>query len=667
MQSTIKNKIKKLREELNHFNYLYYVQNESSITDMEFDAKMHELELLEKEHPEYKDPNSPTQRVGSDINLSFDQVVHKRPMLSLANTYNPGEIADFYRRVEKLIGSDFEIVCELKFDGTSISLTYEDGELVSAVTRGDGIQGDDVTSNVRTIRSIPLSLRGNFPKQLEIRGEILLPWERFNALNEERIKSSESPFANPRNAAAGSLKMQNSVEVAHRQLDAYLYYVLSDTLPYATHAENLEAARKWGFKISKHTKVCSQLKEVLAYIDYWDKERHNLPVATDGIVLKVNRINQQESIGSTAKSPRWAISYKFQAEKALTRLLDVKFQVGRTGAVTPVAYLKPVSLSGSTVRRASLHNADIIASLDLHFGDMVWVEKGGEIIPKITAVELEQRDLFAQKVEFIHSCPVCNTPLIKDENEAAHYCPNVDGCAPQIKAKLEHFVSRKAMNIDGLGEETIALLYDHLNVRNPADLYDLKGQQMTHLERLGDKSASKIIAGLKDSKKIPFERVLFALGIRYVGETVAKKLAKHFQTIENLEKASYESLVEVDEIGDRIAESVQEYFHNEKHIQMIERLKIFGLSFKSENNAQQLSTLFEGQSVVISGVFSQHSRSEYKTMIEQHGGKNVGSISKKTSFILAGENMGPSKLEKAEKLGIVILDESSFLEKISKL
>ncbi|MBP6661626.1 MAG: NAD-dependent DNA ligase LigA [Paludibacter sp.] len=661
----MKSRIETLRRELEQHNYDYYVKSMPTITDFEFDAKLRQLQELEAQYPEFFDPNSPTQRVGSDIANGFEQVAHVYPMLSLGNTYSLGEVQDFYERVRKGLNEDFELVCELKYDGTSISLTYEDGLLVRAVTRGDGEKGDDVTANVKTIRSIPLRLQGDYPASFEIRGEILMPWAVFDELNREREEQEEQLFANPRNAASGTLKLQNSSVVASRKLDAYFYYILGENLPSDLHSVNLTAAHSWGFKISDATKVCKTVDEVAAFINYWDVERKNLPVATDGIVLKVNSLGQQKNLGYTAKSPRWAIAYKFQAEKAVTRLNSVSYQVGRTGAVTPVANLDPVQLSGTTVKRASLHNADIIAALDLHIGDMVFVEKGGEIIPKITAVDKEARFLIGDKVQFIKNCPECGAALVRFDGEAAHYCPNENACPPQIKGKMEHFVSRKAMNIDGLGAETINLLYQNELLRNIADIYALQIPDLIRLERLGTKSAYNIQAGCEKSKEIPFERVVFALGIRFVGETIAKKLAFAFKNIETLERATFEELIAVDEIGERIAQSVVAYFVEPQNVETLERLKAFGLQMSlSEEKLQAHGEALAGLSIVISGTFSQHSRDEYKTMIERNGGKNVGSVSAKTSFILAGENMGPEKLKKAEKLGVKLLTETEFLAMI---
>lgn len=659
-------RIDQLREELHLHNYNYYVLNAPVISDMEFDKRMRELQELEAKHPEHFDENSPSMRVGSDINKNFTQVEHKYPMLSLGNTYSEAEVTDFYERVSKALNEDFEICCEMKFDGTSISLTYENGKLVRAVTRGDGVKGDDVTDNVKTIRSIPLVLHGNdYPQQFEIRGEILMPWDVFEKLNREREAREEPLFANPRNAASGTLKSQNSAVVAGRQLDAYLYYLLGDNLPCDGHYENLQKAAQWGFKISNITRKVHTLDEVFAFIKYWDVERKNLPVATDGIVLKVNSLRQQRNLGYTAKSPRWAIAYKFQAEQALTKLIKVTYQVGRTGTITPVANLEPVQLSGTVVRRASLHNADIIASLDLHVGDMVYVEKGGEIIPKITGVDTASRKADSEKVTFITHCPECGSKLVRYEDEAAHYCTNETACPPQIKGKIEHFISRKAMNIEGLGPETVDQFYQEGMIHNVADLYQLQTADICRLERMGEKSAENIIQGIARSKEVPFERVLFALGIRFVGETVAKKIAKAFRSIDALMSATLDDLIHVDEIGGKIAQSILLYFANEKNRALIERLREAGLKLEAdEADYSGYTDKLQGQSIVISGVFTHHSRDEYKDMIEKHGGKNVGSISKKTSFILAGENMGPSKLEKAQKLGVRILNEDEFLTMI---
>lgn len=660
-------RIDQLREELHTHNYNYYVLNAPVITDQEFDHLMRELQDLEAKHPERFDPNSPSVRVGSDLNKNFKQVEHKYPMLSLGNTYSQAEVTEFYDRVSKSLNEDFEICCEMKFDGTSISLTYEHGKLVQAVTRGDGVRGDDVTDNVKTIRTIPLILHGDYPDSFEMRGEILMPWDVFEELNRERELREEPLFANPRNAASGTLKSQNSAVVASRKLDAYLYYMLGENLPHDGHYENLMEAEKWGFKISHITKKVHSLQEIFDFINYWDVERKNLPVATDGIVLKVNSLRQQRNLGYTAKSPRWAIAYKFQAERALTRLNKVTYQVGRTGAVTPVANLDPVQLSGTTVRRASLHNADIIASLDLHIGDMVYVEKGGEIIPKITGVDIDSRSADAEKVEFISHCPECGSKLIRYEDEAAFYCPNETGCPPQIKGKIEHFISRRAMNIEGLGPETVDQFYQEGLIHNVADLYSLSADDICRLDRMGEKSADNIIQGIARSKEVPYERVLFALGIRFVGETVAKKVAKAFRSIDALAAANLDALIHVDEIGLKIAQSIISYFADDKNRELVERLRNAGLKLEAdEEDLSGHTDILQGKSIVISGVFSRHSRDEYKELIEKHGGKNVGSISKKTSFILAGDNMGPSKLEKARSLGIAIIDENEFLSMIGE-
>jgi DNA ligase (NAD+) len=659
-------KINQLREELHRHNYKYYVENAPEISDYEFDMKMRELQDLEALHPECADPNSPSMRVGSDLNKEFTQVEHRYPMLSLANTYSEAEVADFYQRVKKDLNEDFEICCEMKFDGTSISLTYENGRLTRAVTRGDGVRGDDVTNNVKTIRCIPLVLHGDdYPADFEMRGEILMPWNVFEQLNREREAREEPLFANPRNAASGTLKLQNSSIVASRKLDSYLYYILGAELPYDGHYENLEFARKWGFKISNAMRKCKTLEEIFEYIRYWDTERKNLPVATDGIVLKVNSLRQQRNLGYTAKSPRWAIAYKFQAERACTRLNSVSFQVGRTGAITPVANLDPVQLAGTVVKRASLHNADIIEGLDLHIGDMVYVEKGGEIIPKIVGVDKDARFMIGDKVKFVMRCPECGAPLIRYEGEAAHYCPNDTSCPPQIKGKIEHFISRKAMNIEGIGPETVDLFYqDHL-IENMADLYTLKAADIVRLERMGEKSAENIVASIERSKQVPFERVLFAIGIRFVGETTAKTLAKAFPSIDKLAQATLDDLIHVDEIGEKIAQSIIRYFADERNLKLIAQLREAGVQLEDAAvDTSDHTNKLEGKSIVVSGVFSQHSRDEYKALIEKHGGKNVGSISAKTGFVLAGDNMGPAKLEKAQKLGIPIISENEFLAMI---
>ncbi len=689
-----KERIIQLRRELHEHNHRYYVLNQPTISDQDFDFMMHELQDLEARHPELYDANSPTQRVGSDLSQEFKQVEHRYPMLSLANTYNEQDVAAWYDSVEKgLQGEPFEVCCELKYDGLSISLTYEDGRLVQAVTRGDGVRGDDVTANVKTIRSIPLVLDdkangpyeangpykpnepnkpygpygpyGPWPKSFEIRGEILMPWKVFERLNAEREAAEEPLFANPRNAASGTLKSQSSALVASRQLDAYLYYLLGDEIPADGHYENLQIAASWGFKISQGMRKVDSLQDIYDFINYWDTERKNLPVATDGIVLKVNSLRQQRSLGYTAKSPRWAIAYKFKAERARTRLESVSYQVGRTGAVTPVANMEPVQLAGTTVKRATLNNEDFIRSFDLHLGDYVYVEKGGEIIPKIVGVDVESRPILAIPVEFIKRCPECGARLVRYEGESAWYCPNDTQCPPQIKGRIEHFISRKAMNIDSLGPETVDEYYRRGLIKNVADLYDIEVQQIN-----GDgsrtKSAQRVVNGIAKSKEVPFERVVFALGIRFVGETSAKLLARKFKTMEALEQATAEQLVEVDGIGDVMAASIVSYFKNDNNRQLVERLKGYGLQMSlSDEQLSAQSDRLAGQSIVISGVFAHHSRDEYKALIEQHGGKNVGSISKKTSFILAGENMGPAKLEKAQKLGIRIMSEDEFLQLIS--
>ena len=668
-------RIEQLRSELHEHNRRYYVENSPVISDQEFDMLMHELQDLESRHPELFDPNSPTQRVGSDIQKEFRQVKHRYPMLSLANTYSEQDVQAWYNSVSKLLaGEPFEACCELKYDGLSISLTYIDGRLTQAVTRGDGVQGDDVTTNVKAIQSIPLVLKTDsaFPHEFEIRGEILMPWNSFERLNAEREAAEEPLFANPRNAASGTLKSLDPKVVAGRGLDAYLYYLLGEELPADGHYENLEAARHWGFKISEGMRKAHNVGEILEYIDYWDKERKNLPVATDGIVLKVNSLRQQHSLGFTAKSPRWAIAYKFKAERACTRLLEVTYQVGRTGAVTPVANMEPVQLAGTTVRRATLNNEDFIRSFDLHIGDYVYVEKGGEIIPKIVGIDIDQRPIIAQPVQFIKRCPECGTPLVryegsdsKSEQTAAWYCPNDTGCPPQIKGRIEHFASRRAMNIIGLGPEIIEEYYRRRLIANIADLYTIDVQQING-DGSRDKSAQNIVNAIKKSREVPFERVVFALGIRFVGETSARLLARHFKTMDALMAANLEELQEVEGIGEVMARSIMGYFHNEQNRQIVERLRSYGLQFQlSAEQTSVTSTVLAGQSIVISGVFQHHSRDEYKLIIEQNGGKNVGSISAKTSFILAGENMGPSKLEKARKLNIRIIGEDEFLEMIA--
>lgn len=673
---TEKDRILQLRRELHEHNHRYYVLNQPTISDQDFDFLLHELQELEAKYPEMYDDNSPTQRVGNDINQQFNQVEHRYPMLSLANTYNREDVQTWYTQVSKgLEGQEFEICCEMKYDGLSISLTYEHGRLVRAVTRGDGVRGDDVTQNVRTIRCIPLQLpedlsaenmAGGYPETFEIRGEILLPWESFRRLNAEREESGERLFANPRNAASGTLKSQNSRVVAERGLDAYLYYLLGEQLPSDGHYENLTQCARWGFKMSEGMKKCKTLQEVMDYISYWDVERKNLPVATDGIVLKVNSLRQQQHLGYTAKSPRWAIAYKFKAERVCTPLLEVTYQVGRTGAVTPVANMAPVWLAGTTVKRATLNNEDFIRSFDLHVGDYVYVEKGGEIIPKIVGVDVSRRSADAEPVRFVTRCPECGAELVRYEGEAAHYCPNEAGCPPQIKGRIEHFIARKAMNIMTLGAETVDDYYNRGLIHNFADLYELTPQQITSGNENRIVSAQKVVKGINDSKEVPFERVVFALGIRFVGKTTARLLARHFKDMDSLANASLDQLLEVDGVGNVIAESVIRYFNDKDNMEIINRLRGYGLNMKlSEQQLSDRSDTLAGKSVVISGVFQHHSRDEYKQIIEQHGGKNVGSISGKTSFILAGANMGPSKLQKAEKLGIPVVSEDDFLEMIN--
>lgn len=658
--------INSLRDELHHHNHLYYVKNSPEISDFDYDQKMAELIRLEALYPEYKDPNSPSVRVGSDLSQEFKQVRHKYPMLSLGNSYSMGELRDFVERVYRLAGTRPAFVCELKFDGTAISLTYEKGVLVAGVTRGDGEVGDDITKNIKTLRSIPLRLIGNYPTQLEVRGEIYMPRKGFEELNTMREEIGEQPFANPRNAAAGSLKLQNSAQVAKRPLECFLYQFIGDDLPFQNHSEILKAASEWGLRISPHYALCNSFEEIEAYIAYWDTERRNLPFDIDGVVIKVDDMQMREELGFTAKSPRWAIAYKFKPEAAYTRLNSVDFQVGRTGVVTPVANLNPVLLAGTTVKRASLHNADIIESLDLHIGDMVSVEKGGEIIPKITGVDKSKRTEEHEKVRFITACPECGTPLVREEGEAAHICPNRTTCPPQIKGRIEHFISRQAMDISGLGSETIALLYDKGLVKNVADLYRLKESDIAPLEGLGERSAANIISGIEASKQIPFSRVLFALGIRFVGETVAKKLAASLKTMDIIMSATFEELQAVDEIGQKIAASIRSYFTDEANIRLIEDLRSFGLKMEEEESSNvPISDTLSGQSFVVSGVFS-ISRDELKRLIEAHGGKNLSSVTGKTDYLVAGDNMGPAKLEKAQKLGIKIIKEKDFMQMIGK-
>ena len=661
-----KQRILELRQQLHEHNYKYYVLNAPTISDQDFDFMMHELQDLEAKHPEMKDPNSPTKRVGSDLNSEFKQVAHKYPMLSLANTYNEQDVKEWFEQVARgLMGEEFEVCCELKYDGLSISLTYVDGKLVQGVTRGDGVHGDDVTENVKTIRAIPLVLSGKgYPQEFEMRGEILMPWKVFEQLNAEREANEEPLFANPRNAASGTLKSLNSRLVASRHLDSYLYYMLGEQLPTDGHYENMQEAKRWGFKISEGMRKVKTLQEVYDFIKYWDVERKNLPIATDGIVLKVNSLHQQRSLGYTAKSPRWAIAYKFKTERACTKLVDVTYQVGRTGAVTPVANMTPVQLAGTTVKRATLNNEDFIRSFDLHVGDYVYVEKGGEIIPKIVGVALEKRPADTEPIHFISRCPECGTRLVRYEGEAAYYCPNDTACPPQIKGRIEHFIARKAMDIDSIGPETVDDYYQRGLIHNAADLYTITVQDINGAGNR-EKSALKIVQGIVSSKHVPFERVVFALGIRFVGETSARLIARHFKNIDALMQASLEELTEVEGVGEVIAKSVIAYFSNPINKEIVERLRAYGLQMAlSEAQQTGISDKLTDKSIVISGVFTHHSRDEYKALIEQNGGKNVGSISGKTSFVLAGDNMGPSKLEKAERLGVPIVSEDDFLKMI---
>ena len=661
----MKDRIEELRRRLNHYNYKYYVENSPEVSDYEFDLLLKELQELEQAHPEFDDPNSPTRRVGSDATTEFHQARHRYPMLSLSNTYSLEEVRDFYDRVRREAG-DVELVCELKFDGTAISLTYENGRLVRGVTRGDGVTGDDVTANVRTIRSIPLELHGEgWPALFEIRGEIFMPHASFERLNAEREERGEQLFANPRNAAAGTLKQQNSAVVAGRGLDSYLYNIAGDDLPFRTHWENLQRAREWGFKVSDMMRLCATIDEVEEYIDKVDRLRHTLPYDTDGVVIKVNDYAVQRQLGSTSKAPRWAVAYKFKAEQALTRLLRVDFQVGRTGAVTPVANLDPVQLAGTTVRRASLHNAEQIALLDVRVGDMVWVEKGGEIIPKITGVDTLQRPSDSMPLAFPEVCPECGTPLVKYEGEARHFCPNQNGCPPQIVGRVVHFISRRAMEIDGLGEETVALLYTEGLVGNVADLYDLRTEQLAVLPRLGDKSAQNIVNSIAASRNVPFHRVLYALGIRFVGETTARNLAAHFGSLEAIAAASPEQLTEAEEVGGRIAASIVDYFANETNQAILNRLQAAGLKFEADEK-EYLSQTLVGLMFVISGSFARHGRDELKELIELHGGKNLAAVSSNTDYLLAGDKIGPAKLQKANKLGVKIIGEGEFEKMIGE-
>ena len=653
-------RMRELEQYLEQCNYQYYVENNPTISDFEFDTLLRELQDLEAKYPDEADPNSPTRRVGSDLTSEFESVEHRYAMQSLANTYSSEELGEWIDRITREV-SDVEFVCELKFDGTAISLCYENGVLQRAVTRGDGKRGDDVTNNVRTIGSVPMKLRGEgYPAVFEIRGEIYMPYASFDRLNREREAAGEAPMANPRNAAAGTLKQQSSQVVARRGLDCTLYHIAGDNLPFATHIENLEAARTWGFKVSEHMKVCRSRQEIEAFIAYWDTERKNLPFATDGIVIKVNSYAQQRTLGSTAKAPRWAVAYKFQAERALTRLVSVDFQVGRTGAITPVANLEPVQLAGTVVKRASIHNADQIAALDIRLGDMVYVEKGGEIIPKITEVELSERPADSKPFEYITHCPECGSELVRYEGEAKHFCPNSSECKPQIIGRIVHFVSRKAMDIEGLGGETIELLWENGMLKDIADIYDLNPQQLAALPRLGDKSAANILDGVRASKSVPFERVLFALGIRFVGETTAKYIATHFRTLDAIAAATVEELSEAEEVGAKIAVAITEYFADEHNRSIVERLKSAGLKFEIEEK-QRSSNALEGKSVVISGKFVGRSRDDMKALVEEHGGRNLAAVSANVDFIVAGENMGPAKRQKAEKLGVTILNEEEFM------
>ena len=658
-----KKQIEELREKLNHYNYAYYVENNPVVSDYEFDQMLRQLQDLELAHPEFADPNSPTARVGSDLTNSFESVDHTFPMLSLSNTYSLDELHEWIEKITKEVG-EVEFVCELKFDGTAISLTYENGRLLRGVTRGDGSRGDNVTENVRTIRTIPLTLSGeDIPEYFEIRGEIFMPYSSFERLNAEREKNDEPPFANPRNAAAGTLKQQQSKVVAQRGLDCTLYQIAGDRLPFASHSESLEAAKRWGFKISDKMQVCSTIEQIDSFINYWDTERKSLPFPTDGIVIKVNRLTDRKALGTTSKAPKWAVAYKFKAEQALTKLLKVSYQVGRTGAVTPVANLEPVLLAGTTVKRATLHNADQIEALDLREGDMVYVEKGGEIIPKITVVELSMRTAESKPLEYITHCPECGAELVRYEGEAKHYCPNQSHCRPQILGRIIHFVSRKAMNIEGLGEETIELLFENGLIENLSDLYNIKAEQLAILPRLGEKSARNIMQSLKLSLEVPFHRVLFALGIRFVGETTAKYIASHFKNMDAVIRATKEQLTEAEEVGDKIADSIIDYLTDEQNLTIIERLREAGLQFKAEQKKQASNSL-EGLNFVISGSFIEHSRDELKALIEAHGGKNLAAVSANTSYLLAGDKIGPAKLQKATKLGVKIISEQEFIEMI---
>ena len=661
MNDPILEKIQTLREELNQHNYNYYVLDTPTISDYEFDLKIKALQELEKQYPQYNDTNSPSVRVGGQITKNFPTVTHEFRMYSLDNSYSKEELEEWEKRVLKLLGTEkVSFVCELKYDGASIDLTYRQGKLVQATTRGDGIQGDEITANVRTIGSVPLTLRGDYPEDFHIRGEIIILKEGFKKMNEQRIAEGEDPYMNPRNTASGSLKLQDTTEVAKRPLDCLLYYVVGNNLPIHTQFESLQKAREWGFKVPSQSQLCHSTQEVMDFINYWDIHRHDLPYETDGVVIKVNEYHAQQELGYTSKSPRWAIAYKFKAEQVSTTLESISYQVGRTGAITPVANLTPVLLAGTIVKRASLPNADQIAKLGLHLSDEVFVEKGGEIIPKITGVKLELRSSQATPITFITHCPECNTPLVRNEGEAQHYCPNAYGCPPQITGRIQHFISRKAMDIEGLGSETVELMFRAGLIHNYADLYELKAEQIQDLERMGTRSAQNIIKGIEKSKEVPFERVLFALGIRMVGETVAKKLAKTYKSLQALRTTSYEALIQIDEIGDRIAQSVIEFFANDLNKAILERLERYGLQMEIQETEAPISDVLKGKTLVVSGVFARHSRDELKALIESHGGKVGSSISSKTSYVVAGENMGPSKLEKATQLNIPILSEADF-------
>ncbi|MDQ6469599.1 NAD-dependent DNA ligase LigA [Flavobacterium sp. LHD-80] len=665
---SIQETIQTLRDELNQHNYNYYVLDNATISDYDFDIKLKELQDLENKHPEFFDEYSPSQRVGGAITKNFKTIAHRYRMYSLDNSYSKEDLLDWENRIQKVLGNvKLEYTCELKYDGASISITYENGKLVQALTRGDGFQGDEVTNNIKTIKSVPLQLKGNYPETFDIRGEIILPFAGFEKMNQELIEIGETPYSNPRNTASGSLKLQDSTEVAKRPLECLLYFVTGNNLPFSTQYEGLEAARKWGFKVPKEAKLVGSMNEVFDFIDYWDTHRHNLPYETDGVVIKVNSIQHQEELGYTAKSPRWAIAYKFKSEQVSTKLKSISYQVGRTGAITPVANLEPVQLAGTIVKRASLHNADQIEKLDIRINDTVFVEKGGEIIPKIIEVDLTKRPENSEKTEYITHCPECQTELVRNEGEANHYCPNFYGCPPQIIGRVQHYISRKAMDIEGLGGETVALLFKNNLVHNYADLYELKVEDILHLERMAQKSAENLVNGVEKSKEIPFESVLFALGIRFVGETVAKKLAKHYKNIDALSQASLMDLILVDEIGERIAKSVIEFFENEENKIIIERLKNYGVQFEIVEKINPNATeKFIGKTFVVSGVFTQFSRDELKKTIEDNGGKVGSSISAKTDFVVAGDNMGPAKLEKANKLNIPILSEEDFIIKLNE-